>query len=149
MPVPDPNDPEFYWAAGFLEGEGSFIFVKSDGSIRVTAGQKYREPLERLRRVIGGAIYGPGKAGFYRWDCRGKFAEREQLMRRLYPLMSSRRQEQIDVALAKHATYPGSDAQREYNAKRAKRARERYGSDVEYRLRRRADHEAWVMRRSA
>lgn len=41
------------WAAGFLEGEGSFT---NGGSPCVSAGQVQREPLERLSALFGGRI---------------------------------------------------------------------------------------------
>lgn len=38
------------WAAGFIEGEGSF-------SNTVTAAQVQKEPIERLHALFGGRIY--------------------------------------------------------------------------------------------
>jgi hypothetical protein len=58
---------ELAWAAGFFDGEGSTcksrkIDGRTDGrsawAIRVSVGQKEREPLERFQRALGfGAIY--------------------------------------------------------------------------------------------
>src|SRR5207237_4509056 len=45
---------ELCWAAGFLEGEGSFSSY--GGTEKVAAVQIRRPPLNRLRRVFGGAI---------------------------------------------------------------------------------------------
>jgi len=44
-----------YWAAGFIEGEGSFGVSQRTGI--VTASQVEHECLERLRRIFGGNIY--------------------------------------------------------------------------------------------
>jgi hypothetical protein len=50
--VPTPAD--WAWAAGFLEGEGSF--VDSGTSPRVYAPQKDPEALERLLALFGGSV---------------------------------------------------------------------------------------------
>jgi hypothetical protein len=49
-----PTLLDIAWAAGFLEGEGSF--ERTGSSHRVRAGQVQREPLERLQAMFGGAI---------------------------------------------------------------------------------------------
>ncbi len=46
------------WAAGFLEGEGSFAGdLKKRDSPSIQATQCQKEPLERLQRLFGGTIY--------------------------------------------------------------------------------------------
>lgn len=91
---------EFYWVAGFLEGEGSFSFQRNQ--CRVQATQKQAEPLERVQRLLGGRIYlvnprtrnGP----IFSWQIyQGRIAS--GVMMTLYPLMSCRRREQICRAL--------------------------------------------------
>ena len=47
---------ELAWAAGFLEGEGTFRFNAPRNPL-VTASQVQREPLDRLQRLFGGQIY--------------------------------------------------------------------------------------------
>ena len=96
-----PTMRDIGWAAGFLEGEGSFQRVKSES---VRASQLQREPLNRLQQMFGGTIgshkwysnrRGP-VSGFF-WSCHGSRAR--GIMMTLYALMSPRRQEQIREAL--------------------------------------------------
>lgn len=59
---------EVSWIAGFLDGEGS-IAVKSTypcSALNLAAGQKRREPLERVKVRFGGEIYGPHN-NQYQW----------------------------------------------------------------------------------
>jgi hypothetical protein len=90
------------WAAGFLEGEGSFTC--RGNTVTVTASQVQPEPVYRLQRLFGGKLYhytqaNPKHSPFIRWhlfhrDARG-------LMMTIYPLMSPKRRQQIVKALAR------------------------------------------------
>lgn len=85
------------WVAGFMEGEGSFM---GGSSFSVSAGQKTREPLERLQSLLGGTItFDPKhhRSGMHRWGTSGSRAVGIALT--LYPLMSARRRVQIENAL--------------------------------------------------
>lgn len=84
------------WAAGFLEGEGSF--VKTMHSHNVTAPQRNLEPLLRLQALFGGTINtswgnGKGKLLIPRWYISGTRAR--GVMMTLYTLLSKKRQDQI------------------------------------------------------
>ncbi|MDE1840213.1 MAG: hypothetical protein KGH87_09890, partial [Thaumarchaeota archaeon] len=82
---------DLYWAAGFIEGEGTFGFTHSP---RVSVGQVQREPLERLQRMFGGSIRLDGrKHPINVWGVYGSRAA--GLMMTLYPLMSTRRKGRI------------------------------------------------------
>ena len=96
---------ELYWAAGFLEGEGSFHADSRLRAIVITCGQVNREPLERLQKLIGGSIH-------VRKPVRKLFANAQPLSAlvvsgtmaaawamTLYSLMSEKRKEQIRKAL--------------------------------------------------
>jgi hypothetical protein len=101
---------ELYWIAGFLEGEGSFL--KCGGTIMATATQVQREPVDRLKKLLGGDICTFSRKEvighvYYRWNMYGKRAE--VLMKMLFPMMSPRRQEQISKALAWYASCPGAN----------------------------------------
>ena len=92
---------ELYWAAGFIEGEGSFNSVKSWSSIQVAQVQK--EPLERLARLFGGSFYyktrtNPKHNNVWTWYATG--ARARGIMMTIYSLMSSKRKLQIVKALA-------------------------------------------------
>lgn len=91
------------WAAGFLEGEGSFSLQWRTPAI--VASQCEMFPLYRLQRIFGGKIYpvAPqrnklGKKLAHVWQRTGGPAV--QIMMTLYGLMSPTRQAQIRKALA-------------------------------------------------
>lgn len=96
-----PSIRDLEWAAGFLEGEGSFAFSKHK-NISVVAAQVQKEPLERLQAMFGGGIYGnrpknPNSHYCWRWQTVGSRAV--GICMTLYSLMSTRRKDQIRVAL--------------------------------------------------
>ena len=88
---------DIYWAAGFLEGEGSFRSKTS--SPEVSAEQVQKQPLERLTEFFGGRIYikkrspNPKVQPCWRWSIRSSRAI--GLMMTLYALMSPKRKLQI------------------------------------------------------
>jgi hypothetical protein len=88
---------DIYWTAGFIEGEGSFCKSQYPSGIRVQAGQKQRDPLDRLYKLYGGYIY-KNKQGFYDWRVTGRRAI--ALMMTIYSVMSPRRKEQIEGVIA-------------------------------------------------
>jgi len=107
------------WAAGFLEGEGTFRLRanlrRSGGTTEINATQVHREPLDRLRLLFGGAIYlrhrHPHPKSFssrpiYNWYLSGVAAR--GLMMTLYPMMSSARKAQIRTALDAWRSRPGT-----------------------------------------
>ncbi len=88
------------WAAGFLEGEGSFGCPRVAPQIQ--AAQVNREPLERLQRIFGGAIYAcrarsPKGRAYFMWNLNGTRAA--GVMMTVAGLMSGRRFNQILAAL--------------------------------------------------
>jgi len=104
-----PTRDDLLWAAGFLEGEGSFIRAKScpSGCEMISAAQKEDGPLEHLQHLFGGKITShqpdlprhPGKAP-YRikvWQVYG--ARARGIMMTLFQFMCERRQGQIRLAL--------------------------------------------------
>jgi hypothetical protein len=82
--------PQLYWAAGFIDGEGSFI--RQRACVEVTAAQKEEWPLLKLKEMFGGRIRGPYR-GCFRWEIYGKSAI--GIAMTLYPLLSPRRQQRI------------------------------------------------------
>lgn len=86
------------WAAGFLEGEGSFIIRKRANHTRyskISACQKQKEPLIRLVRMFGGGLW-LDKSGGYKiwlWNVNGPRARGISLL--ILPLMSPKRRKQI------------------------------------------------------
>lgn len=88
------------WAAGFLEGEGSFSYAKT--TPRVEAPQNQVEPLLRLQKLFGGAIYKSSPTAknnkISTWSICGKPAA--GVMMALWVLMSPWRKVQIEYALS-------------------------------------------------
>lgn len=98
----NPDTKDLYWAAGFLEGEGSFR--GGEGDSKVVAAQVQKEPLERLKTLFGGSLYLELKNNknskhkdIWWWKTYG--ARARGIMMTLYSLMSPRRQAQIKSAL--------------------------------------------------
>lgn len=93
------------WAAGFLEGEGSFSGSVCKGRfyVGVTASQTATaEPLERLQGLFGGRIHIEHVSRTnsiiksrdqHRWGIHG--ARARGVMMTIYKFMSSRRKAQI------------------------------------------------------
>src|ERR1700682_5170534 len=88
---------ELAWAAGFLDGEGTFCIswrknkksTKSYGYFRICASQSHRKVFDRLKKIIGGSVTGPyphsrGKSYFQ--FCLSKNAE--NMFWKLFPYLS-------------------------------------------------------------
>lgn len=96
MATVSPSLRQLFWAAGFLEGEGSFI--RHQLTERVSSGQMQKEPLERLSSYFGGTIYQENVgARQYQWQVSGALAR--GVMMTLFSIMSPRRKNQIRAAL--------------------------------------------------
>ncbi len=99
-PTKSPRLRDIAWAAGFLEGEGSFSRT-GNGTIRIDAGQVGTWPLELLLTWFGGRIYDAHEPSrnynIRRWYLGGERARGLALT--IYPLMSPRRRGQIKAAL--------------------------------------------------
>jgi hypothetical protein len=96
-----PDSADLHWAAGFVEGEGSFRGTKNTEMVEVSQVQLW--PLEKLQQMFGGSIKkksGNGKRqDFFLWRIWGARARGLQMT--LYSLMSPRRQKQIQEVLKK------------------------------------------------
>jgi hypothetical protein len=91
------------WAAGFLEGEGSFV-KGPDGSPCVSAAQVQREPIDRLELMFGGKISRRSTNGFsdkqiFVWRLSARRSI--EVMMTLYILMSPKRRGEIESAISK------------------------------------------------
>lgn len=97
-----PRIRELEWAAGFLDGEGSFS-CKDGHSDNVSAAQNDPELLHKLLRLFGGRIYLAHNrlrgSTHHHWYCCG--ARARGVAMTLYPLLSKRRQTQIKAMLAR------------------------------------------------
>jgi len=92
---------DLHWLAGLVEGEATI------GRRHLAITQVDPEPLIRVRAVCGGHVdnYGNGKYGkpFTRWHLYG--ADARTLARMLAPLLSKRRQRQLEPLLTSEARY--------------------------------------------
>lgn len=104
-PTMTPTIRDLYWAAGFLEGEGTFhVGNPRDTSGRVSACQKEPDTLYQLQRLFGGTVVyrsrtttAFGVSSIYEWRLYGPRAF--GVMQTLYSLMSPRRRGQIKAVI--------------------------------------------------
>lgn len=85
------------WVAGFIEGEGSFVFNRNTLNVSVSQVQKW--PLEKLSEILGGKVYRCNNkyGGYFMWCANGVRAAAISMT--LYALMSPKRKEQIRKVL--------------------------------------------------
>jgi hypothetical protein len=114
-----PTVTDLAWAAGFLEGEGSFTFGSrakrrpSNGSPQIHASQVQKEPLDRLQHLFGGGVglyhkRGPNKnKSVYDWRVYGAVAI--GVMLTLFRFMSPRRKAQMSAAILGWKLAPGQN----------------------------------------
>jgi len=108
-----PSTVDLAWAAGFLEGEGSFQCAPY---IRLEAAQAIQEPLDRLQAIFGGSIseYRHPRSPnvpMFMWRTHGSRAE--GIMMTLFLFLSARRRDQVRRAIAmRRAKHPPPTAQR-------------------------------------
>lgn len=97
----EPSLRDIAWAAGFLEGEGSFQSKSKGHSIGVSAVQVNKEPVQRMLDLFGGSLKmyykNPPDKPIWRWTANG--ARGRGIALTLYSFMSAKRQEQIRNAL--------------------------------------------------
>lgn len=92
-PAVEPTAEQVAWAAGFFEGEGSVS--KQHFRLEITQGNN-REPLEKMLRFFGGAIYEKwsltrdSSSSFlkHRWVVCGEMARR--VWSRMLPYLSKK-----------------------------------------------------------
>ena len=106
-----PHIRELEWAAGFLEGEGSFHGSKRESKSGVTyivsAKQVTCDPLVRLQCIFGGQIgytnrenenTMPNAQPIFRWSTSGSRAR--GIAMTMYKLVTNRRKAQIHEMLS-------------------------------------------------
>ena len=99
QPVELPLQTDLVWIAGFLEGEGCFSYHGKYGEVSATHADV--DNLYYIRDKVGGSVHlrkpGPkSKKPLYQWRVAG--AKARALMAVMYPLVSNRRQIQIEDA---------------------------------------------------
>lgn len=97
------------WAAGFLDGEGSFTVEASKNpikSIRITCGQNHPELLYRLQNILGcGTVLKQTTRDFYIWRISQRHLV-HYIGQALYEWMSTKRKFEIDKQHYMYAQAP-------------------------------------------
>ena len=116
------NREDLAWAAGFLEGEGTFYCniqkpkkegYKPQAAISLRAVQVEREPLERLARIFPfGRMYGPykgkgNKQPHHQWGVHS-FEAGQAIIALIWPWLSTKRKEQAKTAILKSLSVSNS-----------------------------------------
>jgi len=111
-----------YWLAGLLEAEGSFIVAPPSEPYRprISISMTDEDVIARVAEIFRVKYHSVRPRNTkhkvaYMASVRGRRAM--LLMRELYPLMSRRRQEQIDRVFAKHIYRPNNKGENHGNAK--------------------------------
>jgi hypothetical protein len=96
---------EYYWVAGLLEGEGSFLTRTRGYSAKISCQMTDLDVLQRLQSTLGGSICRTTKVRDHYKDCwvwniEGFPAIR--IMTLLRDLMGTRRRQQIDLVLQRY-----------------------------------------------
>lgn len=111
-----------YWLAGLLEAEGSFIAPppSEPNNPRISVAMTDEDVIARIAKIFGVKyhIWHPKNENHktaYLAKLRGRRAV--DLMQELYPLMSHRRQKQIDLALTNHVYRPDGKGENHGNSK--------------------------------
>ncbi|HEX8652422.1 MAG TPA: hypothetical protein VF708_16525 [Pyrinomonadaceae bacterium] len=111
------NDSDFYWLCGLLEGEGSFMKgPPSRPQYPVVSMCSTDEDVMQRLSALFGVVYCKVKKRQEHW--RQSFIIRiharkaVELMLKMRPHMSKRRQEQIDAAVASYEARPNRGASR-------------------------------------
>lgn len=95
---------EAAWAAGFIDGEGCFMF--SSNKAKFAVAQVRREPLERLCQLFGlGRVTGPyayqaNQKPHYRYELTG-LSRIQFVMDTVWPFLSEPKREQASEVLLK------------------------------------------------
>lgn len=101
-----PTLRELGWAAGFLEGEGTFkkSLTNRAGGEQVSAVQVNPEPLTQLQQLFGGRVIKytqikttGNESDYWSWEVSG--AKARGIMLTIYHLLSYKRQQQIKKAI--------------------------------------------------
>ena len=96
-----PTVRDLAWAAGFIEGEGTFAW--NGGTQHVAVCQVNKEPVSKLQELFGGSLRQHAartktNQPYWRWFVSGSRAR--GVMLTLFTFMSDKRKEQVRYALS-------------------------------------------------
>ena len=97
---------ELAWAAGFIDGEGSFTSHNGGTYPRLSATQAHKEPLERLQKLWGGTVgvQRPSREGrktIYYWELYG-FAKVQNAFAQMYTWLGKAKRDKAILVLRAH-----------------------------------------------
>ncbi len=95
------------YAMGLIVGEGSFTGDRQQPSLEIRMHRRDLEPLEHVRRILGGRVFGPyahGGRNLYVYMLRGREL-RDALPMLQQHLPSSWKRAQFEAWRAKHADF--------------------------------------------
>lgn len=102
------TDRDIAWAAGFLEGEGTFLSSGATGAFTVSACQVQYEPLGRLLAIFGGRVKpytnNHGRV-YHRWSLHG--GEAIGMAFTMFSLLSRKRRDQVQLMVGRWKARPG------------------------------------------
>jgi hypothetical protein len=142
--LPPISHQDLHWLAGLLEGEGSFVPgpPSAPRSPGVQLCMADRDIVDRAGALLGSAVWVvPSRRAGWRtaYTVRVRGARGVLWMQRLRPLMGTRRQAQIDRAIASHGPDPrrlldderATEAlARLANGESVRRVAERFGTSI-------------------
>ena len=94
-----PSLQDIAWAAGFIEGEGTFSRrCRGNISMTVSVGQVNKEPVQRMLDLFGGSLKmytrkPPNAPEFWTWTAHG--ARGRGIALTVYPFLSGKRQSRV------------------------------------------------------
>lgn len=98
------------WAAGFLDGEGTYAYgqYSSRGrlyrKLKISCAQVPREPLDKLQALFGGKVYGPygpykgNRQPYYQWHMEGHLRVQAAIAA-MHSFMTQPKRDQAEQAL--------------------------------------------------
>lgn len=95
---------EYAWVAGFFDGEGSTTARKiKDGQYQISLQiqQKGREPLDKVKAILGGEVYiSKARPGIFKWSIQ-KRALVNDALNKLWPYLTEVKKTQAIAAMDK------------------------------------------------
>lgn len=133
-----PSAVEIAWLAGLLEGEGSFLMIRSSKVYRypqIVVNMTDRDVIVRVAGLFGGSVYDipryvEGRKLSYRAQITGSGAA--QWMMDLYPWLGERRRSRIDKVLAEYRAQEPTQVRRQRACSEAASKRLRSNSNGQF-----------------
>lgn len=117
-----PSNIDLAWAAGLLEGEGSFIWLASRRKLRVQMQHTDWDILIRLQKILGGIINDvparENRKQCWNWGIN-RHSQAAGTMMMLFPFLGERRRSQVRDVLSRWRMAPVPRRMRPQQQRRA------------------------------